>query len=376
MAKYKEEGCLQKLIVTGCLAQRYSEDIFSQMPEVDALVGTGSVQEIEAAVEQVRLGKKVKITGDIHAPMAENLPRTISTPSHHAYLKISDGCDNSCTYCIIPKLRGRYRSRTMEAIVQEAEKLAAGGVIELNIIAQDTTRYGVDIYHQPMLPELLLQISKISQIKWIRLHYCYPELISDALIDEIAGNEKICKYLDIPLQHASDCVLKAMGRIGTETGYRQLIEKIRRKIPTIAIRSTFITGFPGETQKDFEILAQFLSDMKIDKVGIFAYSEEEDTPAALMPGQVDAAEKEVRRDTLMKLQQKNSFRINKNRVGSIVTCVCEKKQGKLYCGRTQWDSPDIDGMVMFTSDQEVKMGEFVEVKITSASEYDLIGVRM
>ncbi len=373
MAEYKQTGTLKKLIVTGCMAQRYCDDVLKQFPEVDAVVGTGSYHEIAQVVREVLRGQRSVHRGDIDTQTPEGLPRVLATPSYSAYLKIADGCDNHCTYCIIPKLRGAYHSRSMEDILQEARTLAAQGVSELNLIAQDTTRYGEDFYGENRLPELLQKLEEIEEIHWIRLHYGYPERISDALIDEMARNKKVCKYIDMPLQHASDSVLKRMGRHITRQEAAELIRKLREKVPEIVIRSTFITGFPGETEEDFAQLKSFVQEMQFDRIGVFAYSQEEGTAAAQLPEQVEESVKEARRQEIMELQQDISLAINEGKIDRRMEVLCEGQlpSGK-YLGRTQGDSPEIDGSVIFDADATYP-GEYVEILVTDATEYDLEG---
>ncbi len=374
MGQYKDGGGLKKLIVTGCLAERYTNEIAEQLPEVDAIVGTGSYFEIKNIIDEAMKGGKVTHKNDINIRVPENLPRVISTGGASAYLAIADGCNNKCTYCVIPSLRGKYRSRSMESIIDEAKSLAEKGFTELIVIAQDTTMYGIDIFGKPMLADLVRELNKIGGIKWIRLHYCYPESVTDELIDAIANCEKVCKYIDIPFQHASDAVLKKMGRRGREADYRRLIEKLRTAIPEIAIRSTFITGFPGETTEDFEKLMMFASDMELDRMGVFAYSQEEGTPAAKMEDQIDEIVKETRRDALMALGQEISISKNMAKIGKTVTVICEGKIGKdTFVGRSEADSPDVDGTVVFKS-KNAKIGEYVQVKVEKAGEYDLEGI--
>ncbi len=373
MGKYKETGCLKKLVVTGCLAQRYAAEILEQLPEVDAVVGTTGYVDIKQVINDTIEDKKVSHLPDIDREIPETEERFLTTPPHFAYLKVADGCDNHCTYCIIPKLRGKFRSRKMEDVVAEAVRLAKKGVSEIILIAQDTTKYGMDLYGSQKLHTLIEKISEIDGIKWIRLHYCYPELIYPELISVIAENDKVCKYLDIPIQHASDSVLKKMGRKTTKKECEALILGLREKVPGITLRSTFITGFPGETEEDFETLEKFISEMKFDRVGVFAYSAEEGTSAANLPDQVDEEIKEARRNRLMMLQQKISYQNNKAKCGKILSVITEDFLDGLYVGRSQGDSPEIDGVVLFESAKEHKAGDIVTVKITEADQYDLRG---
>ncbi len=373
MGQYKDGGSLKKLIVTGCLAERYTEDILNELPEVDAVVGTGSYFEIKKIIDDAVAGERVTHKNDINTIAPENLPRVISTGGASAYLAIADGCNNHCTYCVIPSLRGKYRSRKMEDILAEAKGLAAKGYKELIVIAQDTTMYGIDIYGEKRLAKLVAELDKIDGIQWIRLHYCYPESVADELIEVMANSKKVCKYIDIPFQHASDRVLKRMGRRGKESDYRALVTKLRTAMPDITIRSTFITGFPGETAEDFETLMRFVNDTELDKIGVFAYSREEGTPAAEMEDQIDEEVKEARRDALMALGQEISLEKNKSKIGRTIKVLVEEQIKKnTFAGRSEGDSPDVDGMVIFKS-KCAKIGEFADVVITKASEYDLEG---
>lgn len=372
MGKYKEMGCLRKLIVTGCLAQRYADEIEDQLPEVDAVVGTAGYNDIKDVVQQVMEDMQVRHLPDINREIKVCTDRVLATPPYSAYLKIADGCDNKCTYCIIPSLRGKYRSRPMEDIVSEAEKLAEKGVTELILIAQDTSNYGVDLYDRQSLHILIEKLSEIEKLKWIRVHYCYPEYIYPELIDVMAKNDKVCKYFDIPIQHASDSVLKKMGRRTTRKECEKLVKTLREKVPGIVLRSTFITGFPGETEQDFNELRDFIEEMKFDRVGVFAYSAEEGTPAAKLPDQIDDEIKIERRNELMMIQQKISYNCNQQKIGSVVEVLTEEMMGGQYVGRTTGDSPEIDGAVIFDGG-EIKAGEYVKVKITDADQYDLKG---
>ncbi|MFA7637608.1 MAG: 30S ribosomal protein S12 methylthiotransferase RimO, partial [Monoglobales bacterium] len=344
MGKYKEMGRLRKLIVTGCLAQRYADEIFDELPEVDAVVGTSGYADIKDIIEQVEADQTVRHLPDIDRTMP-TVDRVLATPSYSAYLKIADGCDNKCTYCIIPKLRGKYRSRTMEDIVSEAEKLAEKGVTELILIAQDTSNYGVDLYGKQSLHILLEKLSEIEKIKWIRVHYCYPEYIYQELIDVMAKNDKVCKYFDIPIQHASDKILKLMGRKTTRKECGSLIKMLREKVPGIVLRSTFITGFPGETEEDFNELKDFIEEMRFDRVGVFSYSAEEKTAAAKLPNQISPEVKEERKNKLMMIQQKISYENNKKKIGTVLEVLTEEKVDGKFVGRSMGDSPEIDGTV-------------------------------
>lgn len=374
MADYKESGKCKVLIATGCLAQRYKEQIFKEMPEVDAVVGTGSYNEIADAINESFQGKKILKMNDINFDF-EVGERILTTPVHTAYLKIAEGCDNHCTYCIIPKLRGKYRSRKLESIYNEAVKLVQTGVKELIIIAQDITRYGIDNYDKKMLSQLLNKLCTIEDLKWIRLLYCYPEGIDDELIDVIKNQDKICKYLDIPMQHCSNDILKLMGRKGKKEDLIKLITKLRQEIPHISIRTTFIVGFPGETQEIFNELLDFIKQMKLDRVGAFEYSKEEDTAAAKLKGQVPKRVKAERHEKLMETQSSislgNSSRMIGERLKVLVEGIFDKN---IYFGRSYMDAPEVDGLVYFQSEKEIKDGSFVFVDIVEADEYDLTGV--
>ena len=373
MAGYKEKGRLKKLIVTGCLAQQYKDELLKEIPEADAVVGTGSYQDILKAVTETLKGEKVKICADINGEIPENLPRVLATPFYSAYLKIAEGCDNHCTYCIIPFLRGKFRSRKEENIIAEAEALAKSGVSELILVAQDITCYGKDFGGKARLTELLKKLSEIKGIHRIRLHYCYPERVTDELIGEIAENPKICKYIDIPMQHASDKILKRMGRHITKAELISLVNKLRKKIPDIKIRTTFITGFPGETEEDFNELKAFISEMRFDKMGVFPFSCEEGTAAAKLDGEVAEEIREKRACELMAVQQEISLEKGREKIGKTIEVLCERQlpDGR-YEGRSDGDSPEIDGCVVFEGDN-VKIGEYVKVLVLNASEYDLEG---
>jgi len=375
LAQYKEIGKCQQLIVTGCMAERYKDEIIREIPEVDAVVGTGNYHEIADVIKHTFEGDKVIRYGNQDYTPEEGLPRIQSTPSYTAYLRISDGCDNHCTYCIIPKLRGRYRSRTIESIVAEARQLADRGVKELILIAQDTTRYGIDLYGQHKLHVLLNELCKIDSIKWIRLHYCYPEDITDELIDVIAEQPKICKYLDIPVQHCNNDILKKMGRRGRKESLMALIRKIRERIPEVVIRTSIIVGFPGETEQQFNELKEFVRNIKFDRMGVFMYSQEEDTPAALYEGQVEENIKKQRQDELMKLQHDISMENNQKKLGHTFEVLVEgfDHQSQFYYGRTYGDSIDIDGKIFFKSKDLIEEGTFIEVTAIKAINYDLIG---
>ena len=375
LGEMKKTGRLKCLIAAGCLAQRYREEILNEIPEVDALVGTMAIDEITMAIDEALKGN-----GSCHYRELDRTPpvwrdRVVTTGGHFAYLKIAEGCDKRCTYCIIPKVRGGYRSIPMEELVAQAEKLAEGGVRELILVAQETTLYGMDLYGKKSLPMLLRRLAGISGIYWIRLLYCYPEEITEELIETIAGEPKICHYLDIPIQHASDQVLRRMGRRTNQKEFRQWIGRLREKIPDICLRTTLISGFPGETQEDFEELYRFVNEMEFDRLGVFPYSQEEDTVAAEMPDQVEDSEKERRRDELMELQQAIAFEKAEEMVGRVLTVMVEGKVADedVYVTRTYRDAPNVDGYLFLNTTASLMTGDFVRVLVTESNEYDLIG---
>ena len=378
MAEYKKEGRLKALIVTGCLAQRYQQEILDEIPEVDAVLGTTSYDKITEAVEEALAGNgHVEVT-DINALPLVDEKRLVTTGGHFAYLKIAEGCDKHCTYCIIPKLRGNYRSVPMERLIKEAEDLADQGVKELILVAQETTVYGQDIYGEKSLHKLLKELCKISGIRWIRILYCYPEEIDDNLIQAIKEEPKICHYLDLPIQHASDEILKRMGRRTSKKQLVEIIGKLRSEIPDIALRTTLITGFPGESEANHEELMGFVDEMEFDRLGVFTYSPEEDTPAADMPEQIEESVKEDRQAELMELQQDIAFDKAEDMVGSEVLMMVEGKVAdeNVYVGRTYKDAPNVDGLIFVHTDAELITGDFAKVKVTGALEYDLIGELM
>lgn len=378
MAEYKKEGRLKALIVTGCLAQRYQQEILDEIPEVDAVLGTTSYDKITEAVEEALAGNgHVEVT-DINALPLVDEKRLVTTGGHFAYLKIAEGCDKHCTYCIIPKLRGNYRSVPMERLIKEAEDLAEQGVKELILVAQETTVYGQDIYGEKSLHKLLKELCKISGIRWIRILYCYPEEIDDNLIQVIKEEPKICHYLDLPIQHASDEILKRMGRRTSKKQLVEIIGKLRSEIPDIALRTTLITGFPGESEANHEELMEFVDEMEFDRLGVFTYSPEEDTPAADMPEQIEESVKEDRQAELMELQQDIAFDKAEDMVGSEVLMMVEGKvtDENVYVGRTYKDAPNVDGLIFVHTDAELITGDFAKVKVTGALEYDLIGELM
>lgn len=374
MASLKNKKC-ELLIVTGCLAQRYRQTIQDEIPEVDAVLGTGSYTEIASVIKDAYDGRKISFYGELDGTSYLDGERIISTGRGYAYLKIAEGCDNRCTYCVIPSLRGPFRSRQKEAILKEAEALAKSGIKELIVVAQDTTRYGTDIYGKRSLPELLQSLGKIDGVERLRLLYCYPEEIDEALIDEIARNEKVCKYLDIPIQHISDAVLKKMGRRGSSAEIKGLLEKLQQRIPGITLRTSLIVGFPGETEEDFDELVDFIQKYRFDRLGIFMYSKEEGTPASKMKQQVSATVKKARYKKLMQLQKLISGELNSKRLGMIYRVLVEgvADDGIFYYGRSCAEAPDIDGLIYFTSSEPLEMNEFVNVEILEAEEYDLTG---
>ncbi|WP_040416807.1 MULTISPECIES: 30S ribosomal protein S12 methylthiotransferase RimO [Clostridia] len=389
MARYREEGRCRALIVAGCLAQRYKQEILDEIPEVDAILGTTSYEEIAKVLEQVLEGEDNTHIACFHG--LEELPdakakRVVTTGGYYAFLKISEGCDKRCTYCIIPYLRGPYRSVPIEELVEEASQLARDGVKELILVAQETTLYGKDIYGEKSLPRLLHELGKIPGIQWIRIQYCYPEEITDELIEAIRTEEKVCHYLDIPIQHASDRILKRMGRKTNRAELTERIGSLRRAVPDIALRTTLISGFPGETESDHEELMDFVNEMEFERLGVFTYSAEEDTPAYSYPDQVPQELKEERRGELMELQQDIAFEHCENMVGQVLTVLIEGKvvDEPVYVGRTYMDAPNVDGMIFVSTDTvsrsgqagngvELMSGDFVRVKVTGAAEYDLIG---
>ena len=376
MAELKKTGKCKALIVTGCMAQRYKQEILDEIPEVDGILGTSTYDEISNVLKQALGGEEhISCFHDLNALPEVETERVITTGGYYAFLKIAEGCDKRCTYCIIPYLRGKYRSVPMEQLVREAEELAEKGVKELILVAQETTLYGKDLYGEKKLPELLRRLAAVSGIQWIRLQYCYPEEITDELIETIKTEEKVCNYLDIPIQHASDAVLKRMGRRTNNTEIRELIAKLRREIPDIALRTTLISGFPGETEEDHEILMQFVDDMEFDRLGVFAYSPEEDTPAFSFENQVPDEVKQDRRDEIMELQQEIAFEKSEAMKGRTLEVMIEGKVAdeNAYVGRTYMDSPNVDGLIFVNTGLSLMSGDFLKVRVTGASEYDLIG---
>lgn len=376
-AELKKTGRLKTLIAAGCLAQRYKDEIRTEIPEVDVIIGTTAIDEIVKAVEEALKEPSAKnnYCRDINAVPVYGKKRVVTTGGHFAYIKIAEGCDKHCTYCIIPKVRGNYRSVPIENLVTEAEQLAESGVKELILVAQETTLYGMDLYGKKSLPKLLRKLCEIPGIVWIRLLYCYPEEIDDELIKIIKDEPKICHYLDMPIQHGADGILKRMGRRTNQKQLRDIIEKLRKEIPDICLRTTLITGFPGETQEDFEELYRFVNEMEFDRLGIFTYSREEDTPAAMMDNQIDEEVKNARRDELMELQQAIAFEKAERKIGSVMTVMVEGRavDEDVYVARTYMDAPNVDGYLFLRTNARLMSGDFVRVLVTDSNEYDLIG---
>ncbi len=375
MAELRKSGQIKALIVAGCLAQRYREEIQKEIPEVDAIIGTTAVFAVVKALTEVLEGNPNNYLEDANSNFRVSGKRIVTTGGYYAYLKIAEGCDKHCTYCIIPKIRGSYRSVPMEELVKEAKELAGQGVRELILVAQETTLYGVDLYGKKCLPELLMRLCEIRELEWIRILYCYPEEITEDLIAVIKKEEKICHYLDIPVQSGSDTVLKRMGRKTDSAQIKALVRHLREEIPDICLRTTLISGFPGETEEEHEQTLDFVDEMEFDRLGVFAYSEEEDTPAAEMSGQILEEEKERRRDEIMELQQEIAFEGAQAMVGRTVKAMIEGRVAdeNAYVARTYKDAPGVDGYLFINSKRELMSGDFVNVKITGSNEYDLIG---
>lgn len=372
VAQYKEAGLISAIVVTGCLAERYQDEILKEMPEVDAVIGIGANSDIVKVCDKALCGIKTSnFPNKCYLPLDGE--RMLSTPPHWAYLKIAEGCDNRCAYCAIPGIRGNFRSRTIESVVDEAKSLVNRGVKEIILVAQDTTKYGQDLYGEYSLDKLLKELVKIDGLEWIRLFYCYPQRITDSLIDVIANEDKVCKYIDIPLQHSDATVLKNMNRVGDGNDYRVLLNKMREAIPGLALRTTFMVGFPGETDEQFENLCEFVKDMKFDKMGCFTFSPEEDTPAFDMENQIDEDVKKRRQEVLMNAQFFITEASNKGRVGNVYKVIVDSFADGKYTGRSYMDSPEIDSGIIFTSNKELNIGDFVDVKITDFDGYDLIG---
>ncbi|MDF2803032.1 MAG: MiaB-like tRNA modifying enzyme YliG [Anaerocolumna sp.] len=384
MAKYKKEGNLKGLIVAGCMAQRYKEDISKEIPEVDAILGTSGCDAIVAVIEEVLEGKKSVVVKKPEEEGTVKTSRVNTTGGFYSYLKIAEGCDKHCTYCIIPSIRGKYRSVPMEKLVSEAEALVRGGVKELILVAQETTLYGNDIYGYKALPKLLQALCKIEDLEWVRILYCYPEEITDELIEVMKSEEKVCNYLDMPIQHASNAILKKMGRRTSKEELTSIVNKLKTNIPDIALRTTLITGFPGETQEDHDELMEFVKDMEFDRLGVFTYSKEEDTPAAKLTPQIHKHIKKRRQGEIMKLQQEIAFMHAKDMIGKTLKVMIEGKLPEddkdvfsstenVYIARTYMDAPNVDGYIFVRVRGEIMSGEFVKVMVTDAKEYDLIG---
>ena len=375
MIPYRTKGTCQALIVTGCLAQRYRDEVQSEIPEVDAILGVTAIDDIAKAIDEVVLGTKVSHFTDVNGLPQGATKRVVTTGGHYAYLKIAEGCDKHCTYCIIPKVRGDFRSVAMEKVLSQAEQLVADGVKELILVAQETTTYGIDLYGEKALHKLLKELCKIKDLKWVRLMYCYPEEIYDELITTMQEETKICNYLDMPIQHASDAILKRMGRKTNKKQITENVMKLRQAMPDIVLRTTLITGFPAETQEDFEEVMEFVDEMEFDRLGVFTYSMEEDTPAAKMDGQIDETIKEERQADIMELQQEISFELGERKIGKILQVFIEGKVADedAYVGRTYMDAPNVDGYIFVNTPKQLVSGDFVLVKVTGALEYDLIG---
>ena len=375
MAELKKDGRIKALIVTGCLAQRYRQEILDEIPEVDEVLGTTAYDKILDAVDEALSGRHSVILSDLEALPLPDTKRLVTTGGHFAYLKIAEGCDKHCTYCIIPKIRGEFRSVPMERLIREAQELADQGVKELILVAQETTLYGKDLYGEKSLHRLLRELCKISGLRWIRILYCYPEEIYDDLIQTIKEEPKICNYLDLPIQHGSDGILKRMGRRTTKQELVDIIGKLRSEIPDICLRTTLITGFPGETQEQHEELMDFIDEMEFERLGVFTYSPEEDTPAAVMPDQIDEEVKLDRQAELMELQQEIAFDNAQEMIGREVLVMVEGKVAdeNAYVGRTYRDAPNVDGLIFINTDEELLSGDFARVKVTGAVDYDLIG---
>lgn len=372
VAEYKNAGLISAIVVTGCLAERYQDEIMKEMPEVDAVIGIGADADIVKTCQKALVGVKTSNYPDkCYLPL--NDERMVSTPAHWAYLKLSDGCDNRCSYCAIPAIRGRYRERTMDSILNEAKLLAEKGVKELILIAQDTTKYGIIEYGEYKLAALLRELCKIDGIEWIRLFYCYPDKVTDELIDVIAEEEKVCSYIDIPLQHCNAEILKAMNRSGDYDSLKALLNKMKSRISDLSLRTTFMVGFPGETDEQFEELCKFVKDIQFDKMGCFTFSPEEDTPAFDFDGQIDEDVKKRRFEVLMDIQYSITENANKDRIGRVYKVIIDEKDGDNYIGRSYLDSPEIDCSIIFKSDTALEVGSFVSVKITDYNGYDLVG---
>ena len=378
MAEYKKNGSAKALIVTGCMAERYRQEILDEIPEVDEVLGTTAYDRILDAVDAALAGQHEVMTANLDALPLPETKRLVTTGGHFAYLKIAEGCDKHCTYCIIPKIRGNFRSVPMERLLKEAQDLAEQGVKELILVAQETTLYGKDLYGEKSLPKLLRELCKISGIRWIRILYCYPEEITDELVQVMKEEPKICHYLDLPIQHANDTILKRMGRRTSKQELIDIVQKLRKEIPDICLRTTLITGFPGETQEQHEEVMEFIDTLEFDRLGAFTYSPEEDTPAATFEDQIDEAVKEDRQADIMELQQEIAFDKAEDMIGREVLVMIEGKVAdeNAYVGRTYRDAPNVDGLIFINTDVELISGDFAKVKVTGALDYDLIGELM
>ena len=378
MAEYKKNGSAKALIVTGCMAERYRQEILDEIPEVDEVLGTTAYDRILDAVDAALAGQHEVMTADLDALPLPETKRLVTTGGHFAYLKIAEGCDKHCTYCIIPKIRGNFRSVPMERLLKEAQDLAEQGVKELILVAQETTLYGKDLYGEKSLPKLLRELCKISGIRWIRILYCYPEEITDELIQVMKEEKKICHYHDLPIQHANDTILKRMGRRTSKQELIDIVQKLRKEIPDICLRTTLITGFPGETQEQHEEVMEFIDTLEFDRLGAFTYSPEEDTPAATFEDQIDEEVKEDRQADIMELQQEIAFDKAEDMIGREVLVMIEGKVAdeNAYVGRTYRDAPNVDGLIFINTDVELISGDFAKVKVTGALDYDLIGELM
>ena len=378
MAEYKKNGSAKALIVTGCMAERYRQEILDEIPEVDEVLGTTAYDRILDAVDAALAGQHEVMTADLDALPLPETKRLVTTGGHFAYLKIAEGCDKHCTYCIIPKIRGNFRSVPMERLLKEAQDLAEQGVKELILVAQETTLYGKDLYGEKSLPKLLRELCKISGIRWIRILYCYPEEITEELIQVMKEEPKICHYLDLPIQHANDAILKRMGRRTSKQELIDIVQKLRKEIPDICLRTTLITGFPGETQEQHEEVMEFIDTLEFDRLGAFTYSPEEDTPAATFEDQIDEEVKEDRQADIMELQQEIAFDKAEDMIGREVLVMIEGKVAdeNAYVGRTYRDAPNVDGLIFINTDVELISGDFAKVKVTGALDYDLIGELM
>ena len=375
MAENKKTGNCKALIVTGCLPERYRDEVMEEIPEIDAMLGTSSYDEIINAIQKALEGNSFVSYKDYSDTPITSSKRVLTSGGYYAYVKIAEGCDNRCTYCVIPKIRGKYRSRKMEDIIEEVKSLSQQGIKEIILVAQDTTLYGTDLYKEYKLPNLLEELSKIEEINWIRLLYCYPEEIKKEMLEVMRDNDKICNYLDIPIQHISNDILKKMGRRTTKETIIEKINLMKEIVPNIALRTTIITGFPGETNEQHQEVIEFIKEIKFDRLGVFTYSQEEDTPAAKLPDQVDEEIKNMRKDQIMFEQQEISKEISEGMIGKELEVIVEGylPEEQIYIGRCYKDAPNVDGYVFFSANREIISGEFVKVNVTQAKEYDLIG---